>query len=120
LLAKTIKEKKHKVSLAMRPKTAVEQVVPFFNIVDQILVMSVEPGFSGQRFLESSFEKITELVKYRQKYNAHFDIGVDGGVGSESINRLAQLRVNDVAIGSVIFGEQDHVGALQQLQIEKT
>jgi ribulose-phosphate 3-epimerase len=114
--AKTIKEKKHQVSLAMRPKTPVEKVLSFFDIVDQILIMSVEPGASGQTFLESSFEKISALVKYREQHNAHFSIGVDGGVSKNNIKRLAQEGVDDFAIATAIFGEQDHVVALQKLQ----
>jgi ribulose-phosphate 3-epimerase len=113
---KTIKEKKHRASLAMRPKTPIEQIVPFLNIVDQVLVMSVEPGFSGQRFLESSFEKITELVKYRQKYGVHFAVGVDGGVNKNNIKPLAELGINDVAIATAIFKADDHANALQKLQ----
>lgn len=116
LFLKTIKEKKHKVSLAMRPKTAVGQIVPFFDVVDHILVMSVELGFSGQRFLESSFEKISELVKYRQKYNAHFEVGVDGGINKNNIKSLAELGINDVAVAAGIFGEKDSLSALDKLQ----
>lgn len=114
-LSKIIREKKHRVSLAMRPKTAAEEIVPFLNIVDQILIMSVEPGQAGQRFLESSFEKITMLVNYREKHTMNFKIGVDGGVNKNNIDRLVELGVNDVAIATAIFDEEDHVGTLQKL-----
>jgi len=114
--AKTIREKKHKVSIAMRPKTPVSRIVPFLNIVDQVLVMSVEPGFSGQPFLESTFEKIAELSAYRQEHKAHFKIGVDGGINKKNISRLAKLGVDDCAIATAIFEKENSVAALQELQ----
>src|SRR6266404_2787846 len=59
---KTIREKKHKPSIAISPKTPVSRIVPFLNIVDHILLMSVEPGFSGQPFLPESISRLEELV----------------------------------------------------------
>jgi ribulose-phosphate 3-epimerase len=115
-LIKSIKEKKHRVSLAMRPKTSLEQAIPFFNIVDQILIMSVEPGFSGQHFLESSFEKIAALVALRKKNNAHFRIGVDGGIDRDKVTRLVELGVDDCAIATAIFKNENHIAALQELK----
>lgn len=113
---KTIKEKKHRVSLAINPKTAISEVIPFLNAVDQVLVMSVDPGLSGQRFLEATFDKIEELVAHRKKYAQHFSIGVDGGINKNNIHRLALGGVNDCAIAAGIFYEEDHVAALQELQ----
>lgn len=113
---KIIREKKHQVSIAIRPKTPISRIVPFLNIVDQVLLMSVEPGFSGQPFLESSFDRLFELVAYRNQHNAHFRIGVDGGVAQENINRLATQGADDCAIATAIFKTQDHVAALQKLQ----
>src|SRR5438477_12942933 len=57
---KTIKEKKHRVSIAIRPKTPVAEIIPFLNAVDQILLMSVDPGFSGQQFLDNTYERLAE------------------------------------------------------------
>jgi len=114
--AKTIREKKHKVSIAIRPKTPLARIVPFLNIVDQVLLMSVEPGFSGQPFLETTFDRIAELVAYRQEHDAHFRIGLDGGITQENIAGLTAQGVDDCAIATAIFKEEDHVAALQELQ----
>ena len=113
---KTIKEKNNKVSIAMRPKTPISQIFPFLNVIDQVLVMSVDPGFSGQPFLESTFDKILELVAHRKKYEMQFKIGVDGGVNKNNSNRLALQGVDDCAIASGIFGQKDHLAALQDLK----
>ena len=114
--AKTIREKKHKVSIAIRPKTSLSRIVPFLNITDQILLMSVEPGFSGQQFLSSTFDRLTELVAYRQQHDAHFRIGLDGGITKENIKVLVEQGADDCAIATAIFKEEDHVAALQELQ----
>ncbi len=114
--SKTIREKKHEVSLAINPKTPISDVLPFLNVVDHILIMSVDPGRSGQPFLENTFEKISKLVEYRQKRAMDFVIGVDGGINKNNINDLAIQDVDDCAIASGIFSEQNHVRALQELQ----
>lgn len=113
---KIIREKKHKVSIAINPKTDVGRIVPFCNIVDQILIMSVNPGFSGQHFLQNSFEKIATLVEHRQQQKKIFSIGVDGGIDATNIKKLIELGVDDCAIGSGIFKHKDSVAALQKLQ----
>lgn len=113
---KTIKEKKHQVSIAISPKTPVSRLLPFLVHIDQVLLMSVEPGFSGQPFLESSFEKIAELVALAEKYNFNFRIGCDGGIDATNIKMLVEKGVDDCAIATAIFQQHDHVAALQQLQ----
>jgi len=113
---KTIKEKKHRVSIAMRPKTPISDLVPFLNIADQILLMSVEPGFSGQSFLPSTFDRIDELKELGKQHDAHFRIGLDGGINKENIKDLAMKGVDDCAIATAIFKSRDHVLALQELQ----
>ena len=113
---KKIKEKKQKASIVINPKTPVERVVPFLNNIDQVLLMSVEPGFSGQPFLQSSFDRLAELVAYRQKHNGTFRIGLDGGIDTTNIKTLVEMGVDDCAIATAIFKHKDRVTALQQLQ----
>src|SRR5579872_882835 len=82
---KIIKEKKHKLSIAISPKTAISHIVPFLNILDQVLLMSVEPGFFGQRFLITAIERLDELVAYRRDHGGSWRIGIDGGIDSDNI-----------------------------------
>jgi ribulose-phosphate 3-epimerase len=114
--AKTIREKKHRVSLAINPKTPISDIVSFLNVIDHALIMSVDPGRAGQSFLENSFEKIAELITYREKHTLHFSMGIDGGVNKNNINRLAKLDVNDCAVATDIFNDEDHMQALLELQ----
>lgn len=114
---KTIREKKHRFSLAISPKTPIMRIVPFLNVVDHILLMSVEPGLSGQPFLKESLDRISQLVAYRDKHNFTFGLGVDGGVNKNNINQLGLQGVDDVVVGSGIFDDTDFVGALKKLYI---
>src|SRR5207248_1126385 len=113
---KIIREKKHKVSIAISPKTPISRIVSFLGSVDQVLLMSVEPGFSGQPFLKSSLDRLIELVVYRQEYGNTFRIGIDGGIDATNITTVVEKGVDDCAVGGGIFQQQDHVVALQKLQ----
>ncbi len=115
-LIKKIKEKKWLVSLAINPKTPVEEIFPIINALDQILLMSVEPGFSGQPFLESTIEKLDRLDAYRQTSDLQFRIGMDGGINAQNIAMLHKKGVDDFAIAGGIFNQADHVTALQELK----
>jgi ribulose-phosphate 3-epimerase len=113
---KIIRENKQRASIAIRPKTPISHLVPFLNSVDHILLMSVEPGFSGQTFLESTFDRLTELRMLAKQHDAHFKIGLDGGVNEKNIVTFAEQGVDDCAIATAIFQQRDHGAALQKLQ----
>lgn len=115
-IIKYINEKKYLPSLAISPKTAPEKAEPYLNKLAQVLVMSVEPGASGQDFLPEAFEKIETLAKMRSKLGLQFRIGVDGGVNETNIKQLVDRGVDDFAISSAIFAHEDSVQALLYLQ----
>lgn len=115
-MIKVIKEKKQQVGLAISPKTPLKELVPYFHLIDQALVMSVEPGFSGQPFLSEVVQKIERLVECRQEGNFMFRIAVDGGIDKTNIMSLALKGVDDFAVSSGIFGQEDPVAALQRLR----
>lgn len=113
---KIIKEKKWQPSIAISPKTAVEKIFPFLNGLHQVLLMSVEPGYSGQTFLPEVFEKIQKLSAYKTMHNLNFRIAVDGGIDAKNIAQLAQADVQDVAVASAIFNSPDPIKALEVLK----
>ncbi len=82
---KSIKDKGAKVGLAINPDTPIENLFPFIEIVDHILVMTVHPGFAGHPFVENSYERLKKLIKITQKKYPHVIIGVDGAIGFEQI-----------------------------------
>lgn len=115
LVEKTIKEKKLALSLAISPKTALEAAYPFLKVVDQILLMSVNPGFSGQSFLSESTERLKSLYEYKQLNGLTFEISMDGGVTMQNIHTLVQLGCTSFVVGSTIFNANDPRAALKEL-----
>lgn len=115
-LIKQIKEKKWLASIAINPETSIEEIFPILNVFDQVLIMSVEPGFSGQAFLPKTTKKIEQLAAFRDTSNAQFHIGIDGGVNENNINMLAIKGVNDFAIASGIFDTENQIATLKKLK----
>lgn len=98
---KTIRQAKVKPGITLRPKTAVEQILPFLPLVDLVLVMTVEPGFGGQSFMHDQLKKITILRREIQQKKLSALIEVDGGINAET---AALSREADVLVaGSFIF-----------------
>lgn len=81
-MIKYIKSLNIKVGLSIKPNTKVEEIIPYLSYLDLVLVMSVEPGLGGQKFIENSVYKIDELYKLRNNYNYHYVIEVDGGINN--------------------------------------
>jgi len=84
--------------------------------VDTVLVMSVNPGFGGQKFIPNAFEKIRQLNQIRSRYNADFRIAVDGGVDMENVAQLAQAGANTFVAGTSIFHTANPVEATRRMR----
>ncbi len=100
-----IKDNNIKVSLAINPDTNIEELYPYLNDIDQILVMSVTPGKGGQEYIKSTNKKIKKLYKLKTKYN--FDIEVDGGINDITIKKIKKY-LDVVAVGSYITRKNDY------------
>ena len=102
-----IKEaKKHfkSVGISLKPNTPVSALSKeILSAVDLVLVMSVEPGFGGQSFIESSYEKLREIKKLKTKYNLNFELQVDGGVSNSNAKELVENGATNLVAGSHIF-----------------
>lgn len=106
----------HSVGVAVNPETPIEQVFPYIERVNHVLIMSVNPGFSGQEFIPDVLTKVTPLVEVREHKSISFSIGMDGGIGGEQLPELEAMGVDIVGIASAIFSQADYVSALQGLQ----
>jgi ribulose-phosphate 3-epimerase len=113
---KRIREKNCRPSIAIAPKTSVENLFPFLDLIDQALIMSVQPGFSGQPFLPSAKTALDEIVAYRDTSKLPFKIGMDGGINYENIGELVEMGVDDFALANGVFGFADPKRALQMLK----
>ncbi len=104
---KTIKAAKVKVGIAIKPKTSIEQVLPYLKLIDLVLVMSVEPGFGGQKFMPVALDKIKHLKKYIKQNNLKTLIEVDGGINQETGILVKNAGVDVIVAGSYLFGKKD-------------
>jgi len=110
----TIKKNGVKAGIAINPGTPLSFLEEVLGIVDFVLVMSVNPGFSGQKFIDSSIEKIRKLCKIRKKENFSFEIEVDGGLNFEIAKVLKEMGIDILVFGSFIF--KDIEKALEELR----
>ena len=92
-----------KASVGINPGTPVEAVKNVLNLVDQVLVMTVNPGFGGQAFLPETMDKVRELVILREVNQLDFDIEVDGGIDDETIGIAKEAGANVFVAGSYVF-----------------
>lgn len=88
------------VGLAIKMETNIRKLQQYFEVVDLILVMSIEPGFQGQPFISNSIERIRQLKSICSNFDKPFIIGVDGHVDSENINSLVEVGAEHLVIGS--------------------
>ena len=99
--------------ITLRPRTAVEEIFPYLKLVDLVLIMTVEPGFGGQKFMEDQVAKITRLRAELAKQNTSALIEVDGGVTGETARKLIEADV--LVAGSYVF-KNDYRQAIQTLK----
>ncbi|KAK4305960.1 hypothetical protein Pmani_022181 [Petrolisthes manimaculis] len=111
-LSRKIKEAGMKVGIGIKPGTGVEAVLPYVDAADMILVMTVEPGFGGQKFMADMMEKVRVL---RQTF-PEMDIEVDGGVGLTTIDQCAQAGANMIVSGSAVVGASDPKAVIAQMR----
>lgn len=111
-----IREQDCMTGVVLNPATSVELIRPILDDVDLVLIMSVNPGFGGQSFIESSYKKIEALMKMREETDTTFLIEVDGGVGTKNIKQLVDTGVDLLVAGSSVFRTDDIGKAIDQLQ----
>ena len=98
-----IKEKGLLAGVAINPATPVAQIVPVLGKVDMVLIMTVNPGFGGQKFIPYTLDKVRELKKIVDQKGCKVDIEVDGGVNLENVEQLLDAGANVIVAGSAVF-----------------
>ena len=111
-----IKELGMKVGVALNPATPVETLSCVFNQVDMILLMSVNPGFGGQRFIEHSVDKVARLREMIDRKGLSTMIEVDGGVNLETGKRLVDAGANVLVAGNFVFKSPDPIQTIKDLK----
>jgi len=104
-----------KAGLAISPSTKVERIVPYLHKIENVIVMTVEPGKGGQKLLESTLYKIDILRKYREEKKYNYDIIVDGGVNDETIGKVKNADI--VVAGSYICKSNNFSEKISNLRL---
>lgn len=105
-----------KAGVVINPGTPVSDLKPVLNLVDQVLIMTVNPGFGGQAFIPECLEKVEEVASLRETLGLTFDIEVDGGVDNKTIAACQKAGANIFVAGSYLFKASDLVRQVQTLR----
>ena len=114
-LISKIKINNIKCGIAIKPATPWEDLKPYLNDIDQIIIMTVEPGFGGQKFMDDQLLKINQLRKYISDNKLHVDLEVDGGVNYETGKKCIAAGANILVAGSFLFNQENLTQASNQL-----
>ena len=104
-----------KAGVVINPATVTGLLEDVLDIVDYVLVMSVNPGYGGQKFLPNSLKKVRQLARIRSERGLNFAIEIDGGVGMENIAEVAKAGVDWVVAGSSVFRAKDPAQAVREM-----
>ena len=100
-----IRKEKKKVGISLKPKSEIDLIEKHIDQVDLILIMSVEPGFGGQKFMPEVLEKMTKIKKIISENNLKTEIEIDGGINFENCSKAKKAGANILVSGSTIFNE---------------
>lgn len=102
-VVKQIKAHGIKACVAIKPATPADVLFPLLSSLDMVLVMTVEPGFGGQKLIPETLEKVKEIRRYADKNGISMDIQVDGGVTADNVSETVQAGANVIVAGSAVF-----------------
>lgn len=115
-LIKYIKENNIKVGISIKPNTKIEEIYEYLPFVHLVLVMTVEPGYGGQKLIPETIEKVKALNEYITKNNIEIDIEVDGGINLENKEILKEAGANIIVAGSSIIKSQDYKKVIDKIK----
>jgi len=111
-----IRDKGCKPGLVLNPATGLELVKHVVDQLDMLLLMSVNPGFGGQKFLPASIDKLSEARRFLDQYNPNCRLEIDGGISAENIGAVAKAGADTFVAGSAIFGTDDYPATIQAMR----
>ncbi|MDB3987702.1 ribulose-phosphate 3-epimerase [Candidatus Pelagibacter sp.] len=98
-----IKSLNKKVGVSLNPETKIDSIIDYLEKIDLVLIMSVNPGFGGQKFMPEVLDKIRELKKIQSKNNLNFDIEIDGGINFDNCQSAIEAGANILVSGTTVF-----------------
>jgi len=113
-----MEECKVKKAVALRPITSPEAILPYIEQLDMVLVMTVEPGFGGQKFMAEQLPTIRRVREIIDKYNPACELEVDGGIAPDTAPLVVEAGANVLVAGSAVYGKADIPAAIQALRVK--
>lgn len=105
-----------KAEVVINPGTPVDMIKPVLHLVDQVLVMTVNPGFGGQKFLPETVDKIAELDALKKEQGYDFDIEIDGGINDQTVVDCYKAGTTVAVAGSFVFNNEDPVAQINKIK----
>ena len=105
-----------KVGMAIKPNTSVEEIYKYLPYINSVLVMTVEPGYGGQKLIPQMIDKVKELKEYIDKNSIDLDIEVDGGINLENIEKIKQAGANIIVAGTTIINSNNYKDTIKQIK----
>ena len=107
-----------KAGIVLNPETPVSVILPYINLLDKVTIMTVDPGFAGQRFIEGALDKIVELRELREEYDYHYVIEMDGSSNRKSFKRIDEANPDIYIVGrSGLFGLDDDIAKAWSIMV---
>lgn len=106
-----------KKAVALRPITSAKAVLPYIEQLDMVLVMTVEPGFGGQKFIESQLDTIREVRSIIDRYNPGCELEADGGISPANAKTVAEAGATVLVAGSAVYGAENPAAAIAALRM---
>ena len=100
-----------KVGISIKPDTSVEEIIPYLDKIDMVLIMTVEPGWGGQKMIEECLEKVSVI----RSLNEDIDIEVDGGINLENVTKVKDAGANVIVAGTAIFKAMDRANVIEKM-----
>ena len=111
-----VREKGKKVGVTVKPGTPAEAILPYAELVDLVLVMTVEPGFGGQKFMQDQMPKVTQIRELLDRVNPGCEVEVDGGVDANTAPIAKSAGANVLVAGSAVFKQQDRAAMIRAIR----
>ncbi|WP_215282893.1 ribulose-phosphate 3-epimerase [Corynebacterium diphtheriae] len=115
-LARHIREQGARAGFSLKPSTSIDPYLDMLEEFDEVLIMSVEPGFGGQKFMPEQLEKVRQLRRIIDERNLDVTIEIDGGISESTIRQAAEAGCDAFVAGSAVFGSDDRNAAIDALR----
>ena len=117
-IIKQIKSANLKAGIAVHPRVSISDIAEFLDLIDMVIVMTVVPGFGGQKFMHSEINKIIELANIRKERNLNYEIEIDGGINKETAQICKDANADVLVAGSYIFssGKENYKKMIDSLR----